>query len=424
MKILWICNIILPQFSEEYRVKKNVFGGWISGMLSEIEKYKDVEVGLCFPIRTTEKMIQGKAHNHRYFSMEASDDIGIYNPKTEEIFEKIIEDFKPDIVHIWGTEYSHSRTAVEVCVKRNIQNRTIIDIQGLVSVYAKHYHSGIEINETQWCNSLNQSIESERNNFEIRGVNEIFDIRNVKWVSGRTDWDRICSKQINPDVHYFKCHRILREEYYKQTVFWNVNKIERHTIFVSQGTYSIKGLHFLLRALPIVKKSYKDVKVYIAGTSPLHETNGEISPYGHYIRGLISELDIVENVDFIGQITVDEMIKYYLRVNVSVSPSNVENPSNSICEAMYIGTPMIASYVGGCNEIINHGKDGLFYPHDAEYMLAGYICDVFADDILAQNLSENGKRSARERHNPSKLGKIMYENYKTIMAVEKQTNES
>ncbi len=414
MKVLWVCNIVLPMFSNEYGIKPSNIGGWMSGMLKELEKYKELEIALCFPIRDEKKRKNGKVGNHLYYSLDASNDLGNYDAKGAEIFEFVLLDYKPDIIHIWGTEFNHSRMVVEVCKKLGIENRILIDIQGLVSVYAKHFTTGIDDTSIHRKNRLDESIYIEKKKFIDRGVNEIFDIKNVAWVSGRTDWDQICSKQINPNLNYFKCHRILREEFYKQKKKWNISNMERHTIFVSQGEYSIKGLHFLIRALPLVKEFYPDVKLWVAGGSPLAERNGELSPYGIYIKEQIETLDVEKSIDFLGNIDASEMINYYLKSNVSVSPSNVENPSNSICEAMYIGTPIIASFVGGCSEVIQNGIDGILYPNDADYMLAGYICKVFDDDDYASRLSQNEIKSAHDRHDPHKLGQTMFNNYQKM----------
>ena len=44
----------------------------------------------------------------------------------------------------------------------------------------------------------------------------------------------------------------------------------------------------------------------------------------------------------------------------------------------------MASYVGGVTDKIEHGKDGFFYQHDAPYMLAHYVCEIFSSDDLTK----------------------------------------
>jgi glycosyltransferase involved in cell wall biosynthesis len=51
--------------------------------------------------------------------------------------------------------------------------------------------------------------------------------------------------------------------------------------------------------------------------------------------------------------------------------------------------------------LIDHGKDGFYYQHDAPYMLASYILKIFNNDELALNLSENSRAKAIQKHDPS-----------------------
>ena len=41
--------------------------------------------------------------------------------------------------------------------------------------------------------------------------------------------------------------------------------MELHSIFISQGQYSIKGLHFVVEALPLVLEEFPNSKIYISG---------------------------------------------------------------------------------------------------------------------------------------------------------------
>ena len=62
---------------------------------------------------------------------------------TKKHLQTIISNTNPDILHVFGTEYPHSRTAIEVF---NNPSRTIVAIQGLVSVYHYHFDEGLPRN--------------------------------------------------------------------------------------------------------------------------------------------------------------------------------------------------------------------------------------------------------------------------------------
>ena len=80
---------------------------------------------------------------------------------------------------------------------------------------------------------------------------------------------------------------------------------------------------------------------------------------------------------------------------------------------MILGVPSVASYVGGVPNMMDHGKEGFLYQHDAPYMLSYFISKIFEDDNLAMNLSENSVKRASKVHdidsNVEKLVKIYEE---------------
>ena len=93
------------------------------------------------------------------------------------------------------------------------------------------------------------------------------------------------------------------------------------------------------------------------------------------------------------------MVEQYLRANVFVSPSTIENSSNSIGEAMLLGCPVVASYVGGTPSLIDHEQEGLLYQVNSKEMLAYYILKVLENDGIAMELSHNSQKRAKEIHN-------------------------
>ena len=68
------------------------------------------------------------------------------------------------------------------------------------------------------------------------------------YILGRTTWDRAHSYAINPNAKYYPCSRVLRAPFYKEK--WSIEKAERHSIYVGNGYHALKGLHFVVMALP------------------------------------------------------------------------------------------------------------------------------------------------------------------------------
>ncbi len=374
MKILWLCNIVLPDFSQEFSIKKSVVGGWMTGMLHELEKKEGIDISLCFPIYDPDRRKDGECNGHQYYTFWCKN-AEVYDAEMVERFEKILEKNKPDIVHIWGTEYPHTTAMIAACKNRGMSERVVINIQGLVSVCAKHYLADIPETFRKLKTEDGTSIEEEQIAFERRGKYEIESLKQVQHVIGRTDWDRACVTAINPGIQYHFCGEVLKDHFYEYAGKWRYENCQRHSIFISQASYPIKGFHYLLWALPIIIKQYPDTRVYVAGNNILNAKKR--NSYSFYIENLIKRFDLSDVICFLDKLDETEMVQQYLKANVFVLPSTVENSPNSLYEAMIIGTPSIASYVGGISNRITHNINGFLYPHNEPDLLAYYVCQVF-----------------------------------------------
>lgn len=209
-----------------------------------------------------------------------------YKPDLEKYWKRVHNEYDPDVVHIHGTEYPYGLAYVNVCGNNNV----CVSIQGMTSVCAKHYYadiSKVEVLKNITLSDLliGHAIIGGHREFVRRGCIEIELLRKVRHVIGRTTWDRMHTESINEDVKYHFCNETLRQVFY--TNKWTYNKCDKHTIFIPQASYPIKGLHKMLDALYIVKCRYPDVKLHVAGANIIkHRTVKEklaLSGYGKLI---------------------------------------------------------------------------------------------------------------------------------------------
>ena len=68
MKVLWLCNLVLPDFSGEFGLRKYYVGGWMTSMLHRLEEKKEVDVAVCCPIIDPHRARDGVCKGHRYYS--------------------------------------------------------------------------------------------------------------------------------------------------------------------------------------------------------------------------------------------------------------------------------------------------------------------------------------------------------------------
>ena len=218
--------------------------------------------------------------------------------------------------------------------------------------------------------------------------------------------------ELAPQAAYHFNNETLRDEFY--TGEWSLNSCEPHSLFCSQAHVPLKGLHLLLQALAIVRKRYPDVKLYVG-----RKDYGRIPPlarnaYERYIHRLLRENDLYDHVVFTGSLNAQQMKERYLKSQVFVLPSSIENSPNSLGEAMLLGVPCIASDVGGVRCLMTHGVEGLIYPADDPHLLAHDICEMFAHPEKAAQMARAGREHAGKTHDAQKNLEILHQIYTEI----------
>lgn len=400
MKVLWLTNNIMPYPASKLGMEASNYGGWLLPLMQEICNYDDVELAIA-TIYDCKDIIQFTDGKIKYYLIPGKLNYKYYK-KTEYFFQKLDQIFKADIVHIQGSEFYHGLAYLNVMPHK----KSVLSIQGLVSVCGRDF-LGEMTNREVYSNITfrdiikNDNLKQMQKKYLVRGKNEQEIIKKVDYVLGRTFWDYSNALAINPNVKYFKNDESLRSEFYNYR--WNIKKMNPHTVFVSQGAQPLKGLHMLIKCLPIVKQKYPDVKVYIGGTNITKSDTWydkiKLSGYGKYLKKIIEENDLSSNINFLGILNEKQMIEKLLESNVFVLPSKIENSSNSLCEAMLLGVPCIASFVGGTPDMLEHKKEGLLYSYNSIETLAQQIIELFSNKEKCLEYSKNAQKRALKRNN-------------------------
>ena len=447
MKILWLCNIMLPVVAEHLKQTPSNKEGWLTGLSSRIlqdAQENQIELGVCFP--TGENLAyfgqkiavqlpadaQGRRKTARisaYGFREDVMDAEHYDAKLEERFREIVAAFEPDVVHCFGTEYPHTLAMVRAFGR---PERTLIGIQGLCTVYARHYRA--DLPDRVWKHTSfrdlvkRDSLQQQQIKYVLRGKYEVDAIREVGHVTGRTDWDRKYTHEWNPKAAYHFMNETLRSNFYDGK--WEPAHCEKHTIFLSQGDYPIKGLHYMLRAMPEILRNYPDASIAVAGNSIIKTAlepgmDGikgrlKLESYGQYILELIKQTGMTGKVRFLGRCTAQQMKEQYLKANVFVCPSSIENSPNCVGEAMLIGVPTVCANVGGISSIFQNEQDGLLYPAGNVEALAAAVCRMFSDENFVGRATIAARVHARMTHNPEKNYLRLMDIYSTIMEASKE----
>lgn len=417
MKILWITNILFPDICKELGMQAPVAGGWMYSCAKSLIAEPNIELAVA-TVYKGKDLKKINVNNITYFLIPYNGKNTKYCSKLETYWKLIQQESKPDVVHIHGTEFAHGLAYINACGNQNV----IISIQGLVSVIERYYYAGLKPKDILRNISFrdivrNDNIFQQRNKMRLRGEIEQEYLRLSKHVIGRTSWDKAHCWTINPKVHYHYCNETLREEFYNH--YWCLDKCEKHSIFLSQAAYPIKGLHQVLKALPFVLEKFPDTKLYVAGHDFINNNGWKNkirrSGYGKYIQKLINKLGLKNIVIFTGPLQEKEMCQRYLQSHLFICPSSIENSPNSLGEAQLLGVPCIASYVGGVPDMVEAGVTGLVYRFEEIEMLAENIINIFNSNNLINRISHNAQLISSKRHSAIENKNTLIEIYKEIL---------
>lgn len=416
MKILWLVNVATPDIAKALGMPMPVGGGWLQGAAQALSTDGQTQLQICFPQNISPELLQGEAASVGYFGFYTSlRNPHIYDPQLESQLTQILEQAQPDMVHIWGTEFPHALAMTRVFGK---PNKTVINIQGLCSFISKHYCAFLPEKACKvWTirDFLRQDrIIDQQKKFRLRGEIEAQALQNAGFIIGRTRWDRACSHQLAPQAAYRFCNETLRGAFYENAGAWSTENCEKHSIFVSQASYPIKGFHLVLEAMPQILRCYPDAKLYTTGTDLFDVPFYRLSGYQRWLKKLITKLNLRHCVKFLGNLNEQAMCARFLKSHVFVSASSIENSPNSVGEAMLLGVPTVASYVGGTMDLLRDGEEGFLYPADAPYILADRVCRFFEDDNLAADMGSRATQHARLTHDPEKNLACLLDIYKEM----------
>jgi glycosyltransferase involved in cell wall biosynthesis len=417
MRILWFTNT--PSLASQALNDKGNIGGWIAALESEVAKVEEIELAVAFHYGTSEKK-QFSIGKTKYFSFpnpilskgHTKGIISRWQHKIEPIgivdcYLEVIDQFKPDIIHIFGTELAYG------LIIEKLKVPVIVWIQGNLSVYEKKWFSGLSNYVILKHSSIKNIIYGYGTwhlfyLFKKRVKREKVMMRNCGYIIGRTDWDRRISLILSPNSKYFHCDDLLRSEFYSSKRWLNAS----HTRMILHSTLSAlnyKGIETILETALLLKKdNLLNFEWHVAGLNGNEELVHIIQKfYGHKFTDF--------GVVFHGNLNPKTLIKMLLESDCYIHPSHIENSPNSVCEAMILGVPVIASYAGGTSNLIRNGIDGVLVQDGDPYSFAGAILEMYKDNDLKNKISYNAEAQAREKHNKVKVLQDLLKIYEAVL---------
>lgn len=416
MRILWIGNSGLYVPSNSSGGGYNG-GGWVASVQKELMKIKDITLAIAFcKDGEPKKVVQDgvtyyPVPNHTKSKKDKIIDLWKINdvtrdevlwPYYQEKFKNIIEDFKPDVVHIFGSELYQDLAAR---VTGDIP--TVLHIQGLLSLSIYIY---LPPSVSKWQYYMSgKGLKGKYHNYQYlaywhRSVHrEKAILKSVPHVIGRTDWDRQALAVLNPNAEYHYGGEILRDIFYEKKVRQMPKVRPVITTTISFPTY--KGYDVILKVADILKNEmHLDFEWNVFGN---------VQPDFMEKHVGLRHKDL--NINLHGVASAEDIRDALLGSTLYFHPSYVENSPNAVAEAQLVGIPVVASRVGGTDSMVEHGKTGFLYPVTDPYMAAYYIGRMIEDEEENVKIGKQAREVAKVRHDKGKIVEELLKTYQEII---------
>jgi phosphatidyl-myo-inositol alpha-mannosyltransferase len=172
-----------------------------------------------------------------------------------------------------------------------------------------------------------------------------------------------------------------------------------NVLFVGRFSEQRKGFRYLLKAMPLVKEYFPNVRLMVAG-------KGDREEFADELRELQPG-----DVEFVGFVSDEELPRYYQSADVFCAPSvGGESFGIVLLEAMAAGTPVVAGNIAGYGSVLQHGQQGYLVEPKSEEAIARALIRLLPDQEMRAKLGAAGKRHA-ERYSWDKIGRRIAQYY-------------
>lgn len=277
--------------------------------------------------------------------------------------ECIIKEINPDIVHVQG-----------ILSFYNPQKGSLLTIHGIPFIDSA-------LNKFSLVNKLKISILK---NIFYRNVNKYSDILLIStYLYNSILKDKLKNK---------KYHYVPNSINVPKCITPSEKGRKKLILFVSAIIRPLKNIETVLKIGDELKKNGIDFEIRIAGGFVNNE-------YEEKIKFYVDNLNLKENIKFLGYLSQYELNKHFLEVHLNILMSYQEVCPMSILEAQSYGIPSVTSFVGGIPDLIINGFNGyMFHPNDYENS-SKLIFDIWKNRSKLALLSSNCLKVSLEYDN-------------------------
>ena len=416
MKVLWLSNCPLVES------KITNTGTWIQPMAEGLLAMGSLELAVI-AFADVSQFTRQDYHGEPQWLVPVRMRLGRDGLPEKSLVEEIVkacEWFQPDIVHSWGVESYWGLLAA----RGYIRVPALLEMQGMKRACAKFFTADLTVKELFRCIGIKEVLKrkviiSYKNDFARWGRFEEEIIRGHHFIDVQSEWMSAQVSAIQPQAQQFFVDLALRQQFYAAQPWADFEIVRatqgtsQHIFCSSSGPIPYKGIHVALRALAELKREFPQVRLRVAGVFQRKGLRQE--GYVRWLNHLCRELNVTENIDWLGPQDADQIIHELQQCAVNVVCSFVESYCLSLAEPMYLGMPCVTSFSGGPSWIAEDGKTALFFPPGDAVMCAHQIGCIFRKQELCHRLSVHARAAGMKRHDPESVVRRQDAIYQQIM---------
>lgn len=415
IKVLWF-EVSIPGCYIEHGA---VIGGWQDSLENIVRNIEEISLFIAFEGKEGDKVVEKNGVTYfpiipQYSSIKDKirrkyDYWGIQRDKLIPLAVSLINELQPDIIHVFGSEWCWGQVA------KYVSQPVVIHMQGSIPPYQNAYYPPgynffdfVCFNKIHVNRDWNQYWLSYNN--QKRAKIEEETLRVVDCYMGRTEWDKCIVEIYNSSASYYYCSEALRPAVMKSEKKWSYREKKKIRLVTVGCTSLLKGLDTILRTAKILKTLDVDFEWFLVGKLWLKN----FLEFKENIR--FEEV----NVKLTGFLEVEDLVNLLVSSTLYVHTAYIDNSPNSICEAQYLGVPVVSTYVGGIPSLLENGKDGLLIPANDPYTLACMIMKLSRDKKTLEQYSTMSMNKAINRHSTKQIANDLLACYRDIILKNKK----
>ncbi len=417
MNVLWILNSPIGEISNVLNLSRAQSGTWIDeAMVSLLEADRNMELTVLTTskIKETRRKKEGRVE-YVCLNLGRCPRGKSTSSKKLKAWLSEIERIHPDLIHIWGTEFSIGYDLAK-CIKHI---PIVYRIQGAINAISKYPNGHLPVKQMKKELSFFDGLKANKYNKDSRFMEkqaemEFKMIQESTGIFSDNEWAVMQYKMKLPKLPSYYDKLPIRKVFSERR--WKHTEARPHSLFCLAGRTAYKGLHQAIEAIHLLKEEFPDILLCIPGSVASRNPKWLFEPtYITYLKKLIQKYGLENNVEFLGALTSDQMAEYMCQSSIFVMPSVIENESATLREAMMLGMPVVSAFVGDIYETVVHRKTGMLYRYEEYEMLAYHIKTLFLDSNLAESLGQSASEFMKQEYADEHYGKTLFRIYGEIL---------